>query len=267
MGQDERAAAEAEWRRVLTEGEPSARTARRIFGVLPKSPRCKLCNAPFRGVGSILMRIIGRRQSVKNPRYCEPCAFQHPGGSEVDLSMLFADVRGSTVIAEGMSPAKYSRLIEQFYADATDVLVRHDALIDRLVGDQVVALFVPGFGGPQHARRAIQAAIELGRRAGRLDARGTWLPVGVGIHTGRAFVGVVKGGPEGLSDFTMLGDDVNVTARLASAAAAGEILISDAAFSAGGEGLGELERRSLQLKGKSVEVGVRVLPRMAARKS
>jgi class 3 adenylate cyclase len=133
--------------------------------------------------------------------------------------MLFADVRGSTVIAEGMSPADYSKLIERFYAEATDVLVRQDALIDRLVGDQVVALFVPGFGGPQHAARAIKAAQALRRRAGRLDSQGTWLPIGIGIHTGKAFVGVVKGGPDGMSDFTMLGDDVNVTARLASAAA------------------------------------------------
>lgn len=259
MEQDERAASEAEWRRTLIEGEPSARNARRVFGVLPRSPRCKLCNAPFRGWGGFLMRAIGRRQSIKNPRYCEPCAFQHPGGAEVDLSMLFADVRGSTAIAEGMSPARYSKLIETFYAMATDVLVRHDGLIDRLAGDQVVALFVPGFGGPAHGRRAIEAARELRGRAARLDSRGKWLPIGVGVHTGRAFVGVVKGGPEGLSDFTMLGDDVNVTARLASAAGAGEILISDAAFDAAGADLGELEHRQLQLKGKSTQVGVRVL--------
>jgi adenylate cyclase len=113
MEQDDRAAVEAEWRRALTEGEVSARRARRVFGLLPSSPRCKLCNAPFRGWGSTLMRLIGRRQSIKNPRYCEPCAFQRPGGAEVDLSMIFADVRGSTVIAEGMSPANYSRLIER----------------------------------------------------------------------------------------------------------------------------------------------------------
>jgi len=259
VSEDERAAAEAEWRRVLTEGEVSARRARRVFGLLPASPRCKLCNAPFKSWGGAMMRLIGRRQSIKNPRYCEPCAFQHPGGAEVELSMLFADVRGSTVIAEGMSPAEYSKLIERFYAEATDVLVREDALIDRLVGDQVVALFVPGFGGPQHAARAIKAARSLRRRAGRLDSHGRWLPIGIGIHTGRAFVGVVKGGPEGMSDFTMLGDDVNITARLASAAAAGEILVSDEAATAADQNLADLEHRQLQLKGKSVEIGVRVL--------
>src|SRR5574340_34159 len=259
MDHDEQAAAEAEWRRVLTQGEPATRNIRRLFGLLRASPRCKLCNAPFRSWGGVLMRLIGRRQSLKNPQYCEPCAFQHPGGTEVDLSMLFADVRGSTTIAEGMSPAEYSRLIAHFYAEATDILVRADGLIDRLAGDQVVALFVPGFGGPLHAQRAIRAAQQLRRRALRNQEKGTWLPIGIGVHTGRAFVGVVQGGPEGLSDFTMLGDDVNVTARLASAAAAGEILISDAAYAASSEQLGELEHRQLTLKGRSVEVGVRVL--------
>ena len=98
------------------------------------------------------------------------------------------------------------------------------------------------------------------------NSQRTWLPIGIGVHTGRAFVGVVKGGAEGMSDFTMLGDDVNVTARLASAAAAGEIIISEAAYIAGGRDLGELEHRRLQLKGKSAEVEVRVLTRAFALK-
>jgi adenylate cyclase len=257
--EDQRAASEAEWRRVLTHGERATQNIRRVFGALPASPRCKLCNSPFKGWGGALMRLIGRRQSRKNPNYCEPCAFQLPGGAEVALSMLFADVRGSTVIAEGMHPVAYSRLIERFYAEATDVLVGEDGLIDRLVGDQVVALFVSGFGGPQHARRAVRAAQRLRQRAARVDQRGALLPIGIGVHTGRAFVGIVQSTVEGLSDFTMLGDDVNVTARLASAAAAGEILVSDAAFSAAGLDLGPLPHRDLDLKGKSQPVGVHVI--------
>jgi adenylate cyclase len=257
--EDDRAASEAEWRRVLIEGEAEPQRFRRIFRMLPASPRCKLCNSPFKGWGGVVMRLIGRRQSRKNPRYCEPCAFQQPGGAEVDLSMLFADVRASTVIAEGMPPVEYSRLIERFYAEATDVLVAEDGLIDRLVGDQVVALFVSGFGGAQHARRAIRAAQRLRRRATRIDRQGAFLPIGIGVHTGRAFVGVVQSTVEGLSDFTMLGDDVNVTARLASAAAAGEILLSDAAFAAAGLELGPLQHRDLELKGKSQPVGVYVV--------
>lgn len=250
---------EEEWREALTRAEVVPRIARHLFALLPASPRCKLCNAPFRSWGGAVMRAIGRPQSVKNPRYCEPCAFQEAGGAEVEISMLFADVRGSTVIAEGMSPAAYSQLIERFYREATDVLARSDALIDRLVGDQVVALFAPAFAGEDHARRAIRAAQHLRRRIRQVEGARDWLPLGMGVHTGVAFVGVVKGGPEGMSDFTMLGDNVNVTARLASAAAAGEILVSDAAFTAAGLAPRSLEHRLLELKGKSQPVGVYVL--------
>ena len=219
MPPDDLSTPEEEWRRALTQAERVPRVMRRLFAALPDNPRCKMCNAPFRGLGAPLMRLIGRRQSSKNPRYCEPCVFDEPGGAEVEISMLFADVRGSTVIAESMRPGEYTRLIERFYRDATSALVHFDGLIDRLMGDEVIALFVPGFAGPHHSQKAIHAAQELRRRLGHSDPKEPWLPIGIGVHTGLAFVGVVQGGPDGLTDFTVLGDNVNVTARLASAAA------------------------------------------------
>ena len=81
---------------------------------------------------------------------------------------------------------------------------------------------------------------------------------GVGIHTGVAYVGVV-GEEDGPTDFTALGDNVNITARLASQAGPGEILISDASYSHSGLDLGDLEHRQLELKGKSETTGVHVL--------
>ena len=250
---------EEEWRRQLLTGDNVPRQMRRAFALLPANPRCKLCNAPFKSWGGVLMRRLGRPQSRKNPHYCEPCAFQQPGGAEVQISMLFADVRGSTTLAEGMRAAEFGRMIGRFYEEATNVLVQADALVDRLVGDEVIGLFIPGFAGSQHAERAIGAAQELIRRIGYGRPAGPWLPVGIGVHTGIAFVGVVKGGEEGLSDFTALGDNVNIAARLASAAAAGEILISEAAYQAGGMKLGDPARRELAVKGKSDPITVRVV--------
>jgi adenylate cyclase len=141
---------------------------------------------------------------------------------------------------------------------ATHVLVRTDALVDRLMGDEAIGLFIPGFAGPNHPRRAIEAARDLLKLTGHLDAQGPWLPVGIGIHTGPAYVGVV-GGEENPMDFTALGDNVNITARLASEAGTGEILISEASYSAASMNLENLERRQLQLKGKSEPVEVFVL--------
>jgi len=143
--------------------------------------------------------------------------------------MLFADVRGSTTMAERMSGEEFSRIMNRFYASATDVLIRSDAMIDKLVGDEVIGLFLPLFSGRQHARRAVQAARELLRASGNGDVGGPWIPVGIGVHTGVAYVGTVKGAQNTVTDFTALGDSVNITARLASAAGVGEALVSDAA--------------------------------------
>jgi len=167
-------------------------------------------------------------------------------------------VRGSTTLAEQMNARAFSQLINRFYTVATHVLIQSDALVDRLMGDEAIGLYIPGFAGPTHPRKAIEAAQELLRLTGHRDAKGPWLPVGIGVHTGSAYVGVV-GGEDNPADFTALGDNVNITARLASQAGPGEILISDATYAAAGIDLGALEHRQLELKGKSEATGVRVL--------
>ena len=250
---------EEEWYKMLTEGEPVPRRLYHLHGMLPSDPRCKLCGSPFKGWGGFIMHLLGRDQSRYNPRFCQKCeVFEHPGGAEVPLTMLFADVRGSTTLAEQMSASEFSRLINRFYTVATHILIQTDAMVDRLLGDEAIGLYLPGFAGPEHPRRAIEAAQELLRLTGHRDSKGPWLPVGIGIHTGMAFVGVV-GDEKSTADFTALGDNVNITARLASSAAAGEILISDASYSASGLKLQNLEHRQMELRGKSEPIGVRVL--------
>jgi adenylate cyclase len=184
---------------------------------------------------------------------------RHQGGAEIELTMLFADVRGSTLLAEQMNASDFSRLMKRFYVVATEVLVKTDALIDKLVGDEVIGLFIPGYAGPEHARQAVQAAQELLHVTGHRDPGGPWLPVGVGVHTGVAYLGAMEGSRGTGADITALGDNVNITARLSSNAAPGEILISDATYAAAKLDLGNLEQRQLELKGKSELVNVRVL--------
>lgn len=250
---------EEEWYKMLTEGESINRHLYHLYGWLPSDPRCKLCAAPFKGLGGALMRLIGRDQSKYNPRFCVPCEkFEHPGGAEIVLTMLFADVRGSTSLAEQMSARDFSQLINRFYTVATQVLIQTDALVDRLVGDEAIGLYIPAFAGVEHPRKAVEAAQELLRLTGHRDAKEPWLPVGIGVHTGPAYVGVV-GDEESPADFTALGDNVNITARLASLAGPGEILISDATYTAANLDLGSLERRRMDLKGKSESINVHVL--------
>jgi adenylate cyclase len=183
----------------------------------------------------------------------------YPGGTELEISMLFVDVCGSTNIAEHMSATDFSRLMNRFYSMATEVLMKTDAFIDKFVGDEVIGLYFPLFTGSNHARAAVKAAQDVLRITNNSDKKGPWLPVSVGVHTGVAYVGTVKGAEDSATDITALGDNVNITARLASNAGSGEALISDAAYTAAGLELGNLEQRQLELKGKSELINVRVL--------
>jgi adenylate cyclase len=251
------------WRTYLTTGEfEKERRVRQFFRLLPGTPRCKNCYAPFGGAGSFIVRTLyGKRPSNMNPQLCNICeqfAIEYQGGAEIELSLLFADVRASTTIAEGMSPLQFSKLINRFYDVSTQLMVRSDALIDKITGDQVAGMYVPGFAGSAHARRAVEAAREILRATGHGRNEEPWIPLGVGVHTGVAFVGSV-GSESGTTDITVLGDAANTTARLASSARQGELLISEAACQAAGLETAGLEQRQLELKGKSETVRVCVL--------
>ncbi|HET6639886.1 MAG TPA: adenylate/guanylate cyclase domain-containing protein [Gemmatimonadota bacterium] len=182
-----------------------------------------------------------------------------PGGAEIELSMLFVDVRGSTGLAEKMSPTDFGRLMNRFYKAATDVLIDSNAVIDKLVGDQVIGLYLPLFTGPNHARPAIVAARRLLEVAGHGTDDGPWLQIGVGVHSGTAFVGTVSGADDTVADITALGDNMNIGARLASMARPGEVLVSEASLRFGDLDLRTLELRRLDLKGKSEPIDVRVI--------
>jgi adenylate cyclase len=251
------------WRTYLTTGEVEAeRRKRRLFKILPGSPRCKNCYAPFQGAGAHVVRLVyGKRPSNLNPQLCNVCeefARHYQGGAEIELTLLFVDVRGSTTIAEGMSPTDFGQLINRFYRVTSHIMVHSDALIDKIIGDQAAGMYVPGIAGPDHAHRAVEAAQEMLRATDHGTPGGPWIPLGVGVHTGTAFVGAV-GSDEGTVDITVLGDAANTAARLSSNAAQGEILVSEAAYAAAGLQLEKPERRSLDLKGKSSAVPVYVL--------
>jgi adenylate cyclase len=202
---------------------------------------------------------MGRGPWDKNPMLCGLCfrmMADHHGGAEIQTTLLFADVRGSTSLAEKMQPHEFSRLISRFYGTAARVVDEWDGLVDKFVGDEAVALFVPGFAGEDHAARAVSAARSLIHETGNDEGK-PWVPLGIGVHTGVAYVGRVGEGDA--CDFTAVGDAVNTTSRLASAAGAGEVLVSKAAADASMlDGTG-LESRTLTLRGKDEMIDALVL--------
>jgi adenylate cyclase len=165
--------------------------------------------------------------------------------------MLFADVRGSSKLAREMPVIDFTRLMNRFYRESSRVLIDRDAIIEKFVGDEIVGLFIPFLAGPTHAARAVETAQELLRVTGHGSPEGPWVPLGAGVHTGTAFVGMV--GSNNTSDFTALGDPVNIAAHLASQGAIGEILVTDQAAEAAGLSAEGLEHRNLSLKGHLVD--------------
>jgi adenylate cyclase len=239
---------------------PMVRRLRRIFRTIPSAPRCKMCTSPFGAPGGPLLRLIGKGRWAGNSDYCAGCfksLYRHRDGAEIECTLLFADIRGSTQLAESMSATEFRRLLDRFYETAAKVLIDHEAIVDKFVGDEVVAIFIPALAGENHAGQAIAAGLALLRATGH-ETDAPSAPIGIGINTGQAFVGVV--GTADHVEFTALGDNVNVTARLASAAAGGEVLVTDAAARAAGMATTDaLERRRLDLRGKSEATDVLVL--------
>jgi len=144
--------------------------------------------------------------------------------------------------------------MDRFYRVSSEVLVEYDAIIEKFVGDEVVGLFLPFMAGPDHATRVIDAARALFEAAGYGSPAGPWIPLGAGVHTGPAFVGIVGG--HDARDFTALGDPMNIAAHLASQAVAGEILITQTVVDRTPLVGAELEGRHVSLKGYPLDVFV-----------
>jgi adenylate cyclase len=211
---------------------------------LPSEPRCRLCRAPYGGIGGRVMRRFGFGPSRKNPSLCVTCFEKAPmGGVEMEIGVLFADVRGFTSMSEEMSPARVAELLNRFYESASSILGR-SAVIDKLVGDEVMALYIPQlFRGEGWEQDMLRDARDL------LSEVASWLRVGVGLDIGTAFVGNVGSGE--VKDFTALGDVVNTASRLQSSAEAGQIVMSARLWERLPERPAEAVSTTLELKGKA----------------
>jgi adenylate cyclase len=183
-------------------------------------------------------------------------------GVETDAGILFADVRGFTALAEEMRHGDVAGLMNRFYSAATSTLVRHDAIIDKFSGDQVMAISLDFLADADPRPAMVEAAAGILHSVGFGTLEGPWLQVGIGIDYGAAYVGDVAGGD--IRDFTAIGDAVNTAARLQGEAAAGQILMSESVYEAVAGAYPDAARVELELKGKSAPVAARLVDRAAA---
>ena len=253
-GSSREAATSEQWRTLLTEGHGALVKARRVFRHLPAEPRCKVCSNPFGGVAGHVLAAAGFSRSRKNPNLCTRCCDAlPPGGAEVDVAVLFADVRGSTALAERAGPTDVAALLNRLYFVATRALLRYDAVIDKLIGDEVMALFVPGISGAEYRRQAVEAGLAMLRAVGYGSPEGPWIELGGAVNAGIAYVGNIG---TAVVDFTALGDTVNVAARMQQLAAEGELLVSEGVAD---DISAHAPRRTLQLRGREQPIDAFVL--------
>jgi adenylate cyclase len=244
------------WRHLLNgklDEERMPALMRSVFRHLPSEPRCKWCYAPYGAPFGAVTSRIGYGRWEKNPTLCARCMHymeEKQGGAEVDLAVMFADLRGSTEIAAGMKPGEYTRLLNTYYGIAAGAVQGRGGIVDKYLGDGVLALFLRGLSDDP-ARAAVEAGRHILEEVADhrdLPAALRPLPVGVGIHYGEAYVGIVgqAGQP---TNFTALGDAVNVTERISSSAGPGELLLSDALVDQLGGSVPGAQERELTLKG------------------
>jgi len=240
------------WHAVLSGQDSRLRWGRRMFRLLSPTARerCRLCYAGFDGFSAPLMRVMGRAPWLRNPHFCAKCEAvmeKERGGAEIDVAMLFADVRGSTELASRLGPTAFAALMQRFFQVAMKAFIASDAIVDKMVGDEVIALYVPGLTGADYRQRAVAAGLELLRATGHADASGPWLSIGIGVHAGQTFMGSI-GVEGGNYQFAALGDAMNYSARLVGAAKTGELVMSEAIWADVSSEVAA-EPRTLELKG------------------
>lgn len=152
----------------------------------------------------------------------------------VDCSILFSDIQGFTRMAETTPPAKLVDMLNRYHSAMNAVIEKHEGVLDKFIGDGIMAVFLVQSEGDNHALRAVRCGIDMHREIDRLRAE--WvaeglgpLAVRIGINSGEVISGSI--GAETRMDYTVVGDNVNVAARLESNARTGEVLISENVFS------------------------------------
>lgn len=182
----------------------------------------------------MLRRVLGR--SV-DPRVMERLLtnpdMDFMKGELLELSVLFADLRGSTQLAEMTDPEKLVEFIKDYFSEMTEVIFLHEGTVDKFVGDEVMALFGAPIPQQDHALRSLQAAVDMQARFEKVRLRwkekGLHIPqVGIGISTGNMIAGEM-GGPQ-RAEYTVIGRAVNLGARICASAEGGEILVSQRTY-------------------------------------
>lgn len=153
------------------------------------------------------------------------------GGVNQKVTVLFADIRGFTLLSEKEDPERIVELLNRYFTAMSELIFNHGGTLDKYIGDGLMAIFGAPHVSPMDATNAVKCAIAMQKKLLQINEElkregYEEIGIGIGLHTGIATVGYV--GSDRRSEYTAIGDTVNLASRLESIAAAGEILISEA---------------------------------------
>lgn len=245
------------WYQVFQVGHPVLSGKQKRFSMLPGRTRCKMCYAPLNGLGGWITKRMGLQASSRNPLFCNACdgfLQTFPGGAEVDLAIMFCDLRGSVELSAGMSPKEFKELIVFMRETIIPVLWHSEGFVLQFQGDSIIGVWPPGFSGKDYVKKAVDGAYKMSEVLKSAKLNGKTVPVGISLHAGRAYLGTVASVGNDLQEVSAFGYDVNVAARLSDAAKAGEVLISEAALMAAGRHAEAVDLQSFELKGADTSI-------------
>jgi class 3 adenylate cyclase len=243
----------------------AARESRLKMAASQHAKICKGCweqlhvPVPLRGLISAPFRAFGIRPSRMNPNTCTICELMFTKVMRarkitIDATIMFADLRGYTSLSQSQSPDAVSGLLDAFYDECANAIWEHDGLLNKTIGDAVMAVFNFPLRREAHPRNAVLAAREIQaiwreRRAMLVEAHGlsaAELGIGIGIHTGELSFGEFG---RSHRDLTAIGNVVNTASRAQSVAAADQILVTKAVFDRAQPDLKDSPAKAFQLKG------------------
>ncbi|HII71555.1 TPA: GAF domain-containing protein [Candidatus Woesearchaeota archaeon] len=171
-----------------------------------------------------------------------------------EMTVLFSDLRGFTSLSEKLEPEQIVEILNEHFTEMTEIIMKHRGTLDKFVGDEIMALFGAPIYYEGHALKAVKCALEMQQKAQAMERKlkkqfGVDITIGIGINTGEMVVGNI--GSKKRTDYTVIGNNVNIAARLCSAAKAGQVIITENTYNEVKKLVKVQKLEPLQAKGKT----------------
>jgi adenylate cyclase len=181
------------------------------------------------------------------------------GGEEREVTILFSDIRGFTSMSENMSPENVVSTLNEYFSDMIDIVFKYNGTLDKIIGDELMIVYGAPISAKDDTQRAVTTAVEMQKQITHLNKerakrKDTPISAGIGINRGIVVSGNI--GSRDMMDYTVIGDTVNLGARLCSAAGPGEILVSSTVWKETQKHYSYKKLEPIKVKGKKNKVGV-----------